>query len=148
MWEIDNFSQLTGVLYSAAVGAIYSFVYDIFRAARKTLRHSAALVFFEDIVFSFICAVSCFCFLLAISGGEMRGYVFFGILCGFTLFRVTASRFSLFIFQKLFCLLHFLTLKNRLFLSKVFMLNERLFCFLSKKMKKITDFKPRFKKNA
>ena len=116
MWEIDNFSQLTGVLYSAAVGAIYSFVYDIFRAARKTLRHSAALVFFEDIVFSFICAVSCFCFLLAISGGEMRGYVFFGILCGFTLFRVTASRFSLFIFKKLFCLLHFLTLKNRLFL--------------------------------
>ena len=78
----------------------------------------------------------------------MRGYVFFGILCGFTLFRVTASRFSLFIFKKLFCLLHFLTLKNRLFLSKVFMLNERLFCFLSKKMKKITDFKPRFKKNA
>lgn len=148
MWEINNFSQLTGILYSAVLGAVYSFIYDIFRAARKTVKHTAAAVFAEDIAFSFICAVSCFCFLLGVSGGEARGYVFFGILCGFAAFRAAFSRFTLFIFKKLFYFLHFLYVKNKVFLQSVCSAVDAFVGFFYNKFKKITHFKPHTKKNT
>ena len=92
MWEIDNISQLIAFLLSLAVGCVFCLIYDIFRAVRKSFKRNAAAVFFEDILYSFICGVIGFCFLLGTTGGDMRAFVFVGMGAGFFICRVTLSR--------------------------------------------------------
>ena len=102
MWEIDNASQITGFIYSVMLGAVFAAVYDVFRSLRKAVPHSTAAVFIEDILFSVICAFASFCFLLAVTDGGLRLFVFLGAVIGFFLFRVMVSRFTLKIFTFLF----------------------------------------------
>ena len=92
MWEINNASQLIAFLLSLAVGCVFCLIYDIFRAVRKSFKRNAAAVFFEDILYSFICGVIGFCFLLGTTGGDMRAFVFVGMGAGFFICRVTLSR--------------------------------------------------------
>ena len=100
MWEIDNLSQLLGFLYSAVLGGIYCIVYDCLRALRKEIKFGTAAVFVSDILYSLICAVTCFCFLLAVTGGQPRGYVFAGAAVGFLVARLTASPIAVLVFCK------------------------------------------------
>ena len=100
MWEIDNLSQLLGFLYSAVLGGIYCIVYDCLRALRKEIKFSTAAVFVSDILYSLFCAVTCFCFLLAVTGGQPRGFVFAGAAVGFLITRLTVSRVLFFAFSK------------------------------------------------
>ena len=79
MWEIDNISQLIAFLVSLAVGCVFCLIYDIFRAVRKSFKRNAAAMFFEDVLYSLLCGVIGFCFLLGTTG-------FF--ICRFTLSRL------------------------------------------------------------
>ena len=100
MWEIDNLSQLLAFLYSAVLGGIYCIIYDFLRALRKEIKFGTAAVFVSDILYSLICAVTCFCFLLAVTGGQPRGFVFAGAAVGFLITRLTVSRVLFFAFSK------------------------------------------------
>ena len=100
MWEIDNLSQLLAFLYSAALGGIYCIVYDFLRVLRKEIKFGTAAVFVSDILYSLICAVTCFCYLLAVTGGQPRGYVFAGAAVGFLVTRLTASPIAALVFCK------------------------------------------------
>ena len=101
MWEIDNLSQLFGFLYSAVLGCIYCTVYDALRALRAEIKFGTVAVFVTDVLYSFVCAVTCFCFLLAVSMGQPRAFVFVGIGTGFVLSRLTDSRVFFIIFLKI-----------------------------------------------
>ena len=101
MWEIDSLSQVFGFLYSAVFGFLCSAVYDILRAARAETKFSAVAVFFQDIIFSLICAVACFCLLLSVTGGDLRIFVFIGIALGFIACRLTLSRILIIVFSKI-----------------------------------------------
>ena len=100
MWEIDNLAQLLGFLYSAVLGGIYCILYDCLRALRKEIKFGTAAVFVSDVLYSIICAVTCFCFLLAVTGGQPRGFVFAGAAVGFLITRLTVSRILFFAFSK------------------------------------------------
>lgn len=100
MWEIDNLSQLLGFLYSAALGGVYCIVYDALRALRAEIKFGTALVFVSDILYSVFCAVTCFCFLLSVSFGQPRAFVFAGAALGFIATRLTVSRILFFVFTK------------------------------------------------
>ena len=100
MWEIDNLSQLLGFLYSAVLGCIYCMAYDALRALRAEIKFGTAAVFVSDILYSCVCAVTCFCFLLAVSSGQPRAFVFVGAGLGFILSRLTVSRILFFVFSK------------------------------------------------
>lgn len=100
MWEIDNLSQLLGFLYSAALGGVYCLVYDVLRGLRAEIKFSTSAVFVSDIFYSLLCAVSCFCFLLSVTAGEPRIFVFVGAALGFVLIRLTVSRLWFFILSK------------------------------------------------
>ena len=84
MWEINNASQLIAFLTSLAVGCVFCLIYDIFRAIRKSFNRTRYAVFFEDILYSLICGVIGFLFLLAAAGGEIRAF----FICRFTLSRL------------------------------------------------------------
>lgn len=101
MWEIDNLSQLTGFFRSVLLGCIYCIIYDFFRAGRKVYKSRTLSVFIQDLCFSLMCAFSCFCFLLAVTNGELRAYILFGIFLGFCICRLTFSRLLFYIFKKI-----------------------------------------------
>lgn len=102
MWEINNASQLTSFLISIGFGVVYSFLYDILRAIRKTKSTSDITVFFQDVLYFLIIAFITFMLLMSLSNGEIRGYIIFGLIIGFvicflTLSRVTVKFFSFFL---------------------------------------------------
>ncbi|MEE1238658.1 MAG: spore cortex biosynthesis protein YabQ [Acutalibacteraceae bacterium] len=100
MWEIDNLSQLLGFLYSAVLGGIYCMVYDVLRAFRTEIEFSTLAVCVTDVLYSLVCAVTCFCFLLSVTGGQPRAFVFAGAAVGFMVIRLTVSRILFFVFSK------------------------------------------------
>lgn len=95
MWEINNASQLIASLTSLAVGCVFCLIYDIFRAIRKSFNRTRYAVFFEDILYSLICGVIGFLFLLAAAGGEIRAFALVGMGVGFFICRFTLSRLFL-----------------------------------------------------
>ena len=102
MWEIDIKDQILTFLYSILLGFILCILYDVFRSLRKALPHGRVAVFFEDILFFSISAVITFLFLLARTGGGLRGYVFVGVLAGFVAFRLTLSRLIYYLLSTVF----------------------------------------------
>ncbi len=137
MWEIDNLSQLLGFLYSAVFGLICCLAYDILRAFRAQVRCSAAAVFVHDILFSCCCAVACFCFILSVTGGELRAFVLIGAAAGFVLARITVSRFFLLVFSRAVRAVRFVYTKISALSARFSGLLGSVFNPLGKKVRKI-----------
>ncbi len=91
MWEISNIHQLINFGWSVVLGIIFCILYDVLRAFRKVISFSAISMFFQDIFFSLVLAFTTFTYLLSVTNGELRGFVFVGILAGFVLARMTFS---------------------------------------------------------
>ena len=140
MWEIDSLSQIFGFLYSAVFGFICCAVYDILRAARAQTKFSAAAVFFQDIIFSSLCGISCFCLLLSITGGDMRIFVFVGIAVGFLVCRLTLSRVLLFVFTKILKAAKWIYRNICCALEMFFAFSDKAAGFLMKKTLKFCKF--------
>lgn len=140
MWEIDNLSQLLGFLYSVVLGIIFCLIYDVLRAFRAEIKFGTAAVFAADILYSVFCAVTCFCFLLSVTGGEIRAFVFAGAAVGFTASRLTVSRVFIFVLRRTLRAALFLFNRISLVLGRFFTLISAKFDFLRKKAKKICLF--------
>ncbi len=91
MWEISNSLQLINFGWSVVLGTLFCVIYDILRALRKVKKFSAVSVFFQDILFSLMVAFATFTYLLSVTNGELRGFIFVGIIFGFFLSRVSLS---------------------------------------------------------
>jgi spore cortex biosynthesis protein YabQ len=126
MWEINNNLQILGFLRSVALGGIFCVLYDILRSLRKTFRCSDFSVFWQDIFYFTLCAPVTFCFLLAITNGELRAYVFFAIMLGFVVIRLTLSFLILRILNVCF-----------LVLKKVYLFVCRLFEIIIMQLNKV-----------
>ena len=84
--------QSTVFLYSILIGAILSFLYDLFRVLRKEVGHKNLVVAFEDILFWIICTAFMFVFIYNINYGEIRAYVFIGAIIGCIFYYLTISK--------------------------------------------------------
>lgn len=144
MWEISLSLQVKTSLYGIVLGILLCGIYDIIKALRKTADKRNAAVFAGDIIFSVICAIVTFLFLLATTDGEIRGYALFFEGVGFLISRLTLSK----LFLKLFCKLFGLTVKGMKKISyllfKLSIKTERLVLGFSAVCKKI--FKKLLKK--
>lgn len=136
MWEINNLAQFLSFLYSVVLGTIYALVYDVFKSVRIKISCSVAGIFFQDIIYSLLCAVGCYVFLIAVAAGEVRAFVLFGIAVGFIVWRLTLSGISVFIFSKIIGLLYIAYSKFTGLLNGFFGLVERLSRNLFKKVAK------------
>ncbi len=108
MWEINNGLQLLSLVRAIAFGFLLSAFYDVFKAFRLSRKQTTAAVALQDIIFFTISAILCFCFLLAVTNGEIRGYILLAMLIGFFIFRLTVSKFWLFAVRKLFWFLFYI----------------------------------------
>ncbi len=141
MWEINNSLQILGFVRSILLGALFCFWFDILRSVRKVFNCGVTAVFWQDIIFWLTCAPITFCFLLAVTNGEIRAYVIFGIIIGFLVFRITLSKIFLRIISFVFLMLKklnllFLRLEDILF-SRISAIFFALFQFLHNYFKKV-----------
>ena len=95
MWEISNAQQLLSFGISLLFGTGFGVYYSVFKAVRRSFRHTVWAIFLEDIFFFFSCAVITFLLMLVLSAGEIRFFILLGILIGFCAFYFTlAERIS------------------------------------------------------
>lgn len=91
MWEIDIAGQIFAFLYSMLGGVIFCLIFDITRFIRKRFAPSNTAVFMMDIVYFIVLGFAEFCFFLATTNGEIRGFVFVGNIIGFAFCRFLLS---------------------------------------------------------
>ncbi len=140
MWQTDNITQLLAFSYSILVGAVFCSIYDFLRAVRYNIHHSTLSVFIEDILYSSVCAVFTFCFLISVTGGDMRGYVFVGLILGFLIIRLTFSKILFYVFSKIIIILFYLYRKFIMLSAKFFDMINRVISFLTSKAFKLRIF--------
>lgn len=73
------------------VGLIINFLFDIFRALRKSFKTKNVLVFLEDIVF--LCMSGCIFFrsLIVFNNGEIRLFIVLSTIIGILIYSLTIS---------------------------------------------------------
>ena len=89
----NNAEQFFSFFIFIIVGVIISFVFDIFRILRKTIKTSDFITYIEDIIFwiisMFIILISIFIF----NNGVLRLYIFIGIIAGAIIYLVFISKY-------------------------------------------------------
>lgn len=78
-------------LFSVVLGAVMGVFYELFRVARRVIKHNAAAVFIEDFLYTVACGCCYYVFVTAIAWGQLRGFVFFGIVLGMLLERLAVG---------------------------------------------------------
>ncbi len=124
MWEISNSLQIIGFLRAVILGGGFCVFYDFLRALRRSGFDSDFAVFMQDILYFIILLPITFCFLLALTNGELRAYFFAGIAVGFTVIRISVSK----LFLKLFVLIFSVFKKVYSFLKRLI---NKIFLFIS-----------------
>ncbi len=98
MWEIDLTEQVYTLLLSLLTGVVFCLVFDACNLVISRFKLKPSAVFLLDVLGFALIGFFDFCFFLARSNGEIRGYVLLGQLLGFILCRATVSKIlSLFI---------------------------------------------------
>ena len=146
MWEINLKSQVLSFLGAIVLGIIFCCVYNIFKTLRKYGKITYLRLFLEDIVYFFCIAIITYIYLIAVTNGEIRFYILFGILIGFLLLYFTINSYILIIFK--FALSLIITF-NKLLLKVFYLLFvkiDNIFVIMYKKT--ITFFKKCLKKSS
>lgn len=79
-------------LYAVLAGGILTFLYDILRIKRRTIKTSVIIVNIEDIIYWLLAAVIVFLTVYGSNDGQMRGFIFIGNILGVTLYLSLFSR--------------------------------------------------------
>ena len=130
MWQVSINSQIVSFLISVLFGVGYSVFYTFFKGIRAAKKYSAIAIFFQDIIFFIVIAFVTFLMLLALSNGQVRSYLLFGILLGFCAFYFTLSNLFSRLISAVIKAFRSILLRFKGVLSKIF-------TFFSKKAKKI-----------
>ena len=77
---------------AGGLGFLLGAFYDVFRVIRLLMRPSAKVVFFQDLLFFALSSVVTFLFALAVTGGELRFYLFLCLVTGFMAYYFTIGR--------------------------------------------------------
>ena len=120
MWEISNSLQIIGFLRAVILGGGFCVFYDFLRALRRSGFNSDFAVFIQDILYFIILLPITFCFLLALTNGELRAYFFVGIAVGFLVIRISVSKLVLKIFVLIFSVLKKIYSVCKKMINKIF----------------------------
>ena len=154
MWEITNLGQSTAFLWSVLLGGALSVVYDLFRLDRLIFNRSVFAVAIEDVLFFVISAISIFCLQLITTNGQIRTFIFVGVIIGFLILRFTLSKLFDLLLKPLKRLVKFIRERYKLFVIKaadfdvVFLKGLQFFKNLVKKPKKPNKNNKKTEKNS
>jgi len=83
--------QTTIFLQAILLGFVYGILYDAFRITRIAVPTARWVIFVQDVLFFFICAVSTFFFLMRTMDGQVRFFVLLGAVLGMIIYFYSLS---------------------------------------------------------
>ena len=98
--------QTIAFLYSCAFGVALCVVYDLFRAVRLFFLLGRVWTAFLDVLYFFLAAVFTFAFFMAVTQGEVRGYLYLGEFLGWFLYYETVGSWLFRLQNQIFSFLH------------------------------------------
>lgn len=136
-------------LVFSLTGVIIGILFDFFRILRRTIKTSNFITYIEDILFwiltGFLILYNIWCF----NNGEIRIYMFLGIILGVLIYMLTLSSILIKIFSKILrTLINMLKLPFKTIISvfrKIVTSIEKIF---TKITKKLTNKKGNFENNV
>ena len=116
------------------LGILCGFIFDFFRALRKTIKTNNIITYIEDIGFFLIIGLMLLRSILIFSNGEIRFYIFFAIIFGIIIYILTIGNLCAIMFNVILS-----SLKNLLlFLIKIIKIPIKIIKSVLKKFKKIS----------
>lgn len=99
----EVYNQLFCLLIFTITGITIGILFDVFRILRKSFKTADIITYLQDILFWLIAGSIILFSIFQFNHGEIRSYVFIGIMLGFVLYMITISKFiikySVFIIQ-------------------------------------------------
>lgn len=74
-------------------GILIGILFDIFRILRKTFKTTDFITYIEDIIFWILTGILTLYFIFYYNNGEIRLYIFAGILLGTLIYMLTISKY-------------------------------------------------------
>ena len=96
-------NQLYTFLIFILVGMVIGITYDIFRILRKSFKTIDIITYIQDFLFWIITGVILLYSIFTFNNGELRSYIFIGILLGLILYMLSISIFFVEICTKIIC---------------------------------------------
>ena len=136
-------------LVFSLTGVIIGILFDFFRILRRTIKTSNFITYIEDILFWILTGFLILYNIWYFNNGEIRIYMFLGIILGVLIYMLTLSSILIKIFSKIFrILINVLELPFKTIISvfrKLITAIEKIFIKFSKK---ITNKKGNFENNV
>lgn len=136
-------------LVFSLTGVIIGILFDFFRILRRTIKTSNFITYIEDVVFWILTGFLILYNIWYFNNGEIRIYMFLGIILGVLIYMLTLSSILIKIFSNLFrILINVLELPFKAIISvyrKLITAIEKIFIKFSKK---ITNKKGNFENNV
>ena len=126
----NNYEQLISFFYFIITGISLGIIFDIFRILRKSFKTSDIVTNIEDIIFGIITGIILLTSIFIFNNGELRLYLFLGILFGIIIYMIFISKYFIKINVAIIN-----------FIKRIIILVTKPFIFLLKFIKKIF-FKP------
>lgn len=119
------------------VGVIISILFDIFRILRKVFKTPDIITYIEDIIFGVLAGIIIIYSIFVFNNGEIRSYLFLGIIIGILVYLFTLSKIFVKFGNKILTFLKnilLLPIKKALLLGKniVKWLHSKIFRHFSK----------------
>lgn len=90
---INATQQLFNLLIFSLTGALIGILFDIFRILRKTFKTPDFITYIEDILFWILTGVILLFTIFTFNNGEIRIYIFIGLIFGFIMYLLTISKY-------------------------------------------------------
>lgn len=74
-------------------GILIGFLFDIFRILRKSFKTKDIITYIEDITFWILTGLLTLYFIFYYNNGEIRFYIFLGIILGILIYMLTISKY-------------------------------------------------------
>ena len=74
-------------------GILIGMLFDMFRILRRSFKTADSITYIEDILFWLLTGFMTLYFIFTFNHGEIRGYLFIGILLGIVLYMVSLSKY-------------------------------------------------------
>ena len=89
----EVYEQLFCLLIFIVTGILIGLLFDIFRILRKSFHTSDIITYIQDILFWLLAGSMMLFSIFTFNHGEIRSYVFIGILIGIIIYMLAISRF-------------------------------------------------------
>ena len=92
MEEIINNQAYLFIIYFIC-GIIIGIFFDLFRILRKSFKTSDLITYVEDIIFGILTGIFLIFMLFIFNNGQLRFFIFLGIILGLTIYLLTISKY-------------------------------------------------------